>query len=168
MAECKRILIAEDDPSVRGLLKELLQRWGFEVAEAIDGLQACKMLDTYRPDIMLLDIKMPKADGLAVLSEVRARQLSIPTFIISGEGGIADAVRAVKLGAEDYLEKPVEPNQLRLLLRRTQERLAGLSRAHAWQKPGEGPIIGQSSRDPAGDGDDRPGGADRSAGHHHG
>ncbi len=145
MAECKRILIAEDDPSVRGLLKELLLRWGFEVAEAIDGLQACKMIDTYRPDIMLLDIKMPKADGLAVLSEVRARQLSIPTFIISGEGGIADAVRAVKLGAEDYLEKPVEPNQLRLLLRRTQERLAGLARTPAWQKPGEGPIIGQSA-----------------------
>jgi DNA-binding NtrC family response regulator len=102
------------------------------------------MIDTYRPDIMLLDIKMPKADGLAVLSEIRARQLSIPTLIISGEGGIADAVRAVKLGAEDYLEKPVEPNQLRLLLRRTQERLAALSRAPAWQKPDEGPIIGQS------------------------
>jgi DNA-binding NtrC family response regulator len=144
MAESKRILIAEDDPSVRGLLKELLLRWGFEVGEAVDGLQACKMIDTYRPDIMLLDIKMPKADGLAVLSEVRSRQLAIPTFIISGEGGIADAVRAVKLGAEDYLEKPVEPNQLRMLLRRTQERLAGLSRAPVWAKPGEGPIIGQS------------------------
>ena len=75
MAECKRILIAEDDPSVRACSKELLLRWGFEVAEAIDGLQACKMIDTFRPDMMLLDIKMPKADGLAVLSEVRARHL---------------------------------------------------------------------------------------------
>jgi DNA-binding NtrC family response regulator len=145
MPEHKRILIAEDDPSVRGLLRELLVRWNFEVGEAVDGLQACKMLDSYRPDIMLLDIKMPKADGLAVLSEMRSRQLSIPTFIISGEGGIADAVRAVKLGAEDYLEKPVEPNQLRLLLRRTQERLIGQSPSTPWQKLGEGPIIGQSA-----------------------
>ena len=144
MSECKRILIAEDDPSVRGLLRELLVRWNFEVAEAVDGLQACKMLDSYRPDILLLDIKMPKADGLAVLSEMRSRQVSIPTFIISGEGGISDAVRAVKLGAEDYLEKPVEPNQLRILLRRTQERLAAKARGMPWQKPGEGPIIGQS------------------------
>jgi DNA-binding NtrC family response regulator len=144
MTECKRILVAEDDPSVRGLLRELLQRWEFEVAEANDGLQACKMLDSYRPDILLLDIKMPKLDGLGVLSEMRSRQLVIPTFIISGEGGISDAVRAVKLGAEDYLEKPVEPNQLRLLLRRTQERMAGISRSAPWQKGGEGPIIGQS------------------------
>lgn len=144
MTEGKRILIAEDDPSVRGLLRELLVRWDYEVAEAVDGLQACKMLDTYRPDILLLDIKMPKADGMAVLSEMRSRQLSIPTFIISGEGGISDAVRAVKLGAEDYLEKPVEPNQLRLLLRRAQERLAGVTPSTPWQKLGEGPIIGQS------------------------
>src|SRR5580704_13237657 len=144
MTEGKRILIAEDDPSVRGLLRELLVRWDYDVAEAVDGLQACKMLDTYRPDILLLDIKMPKADGLAVLSEMRSRQLAIPTFIISGEGGISDAVRAVKLGAEDYLEKPVEPNQLRLLLRRAQERLAGVTPSSPWQKLGEGPIIGQS------------------------
>ncbi len=143
MAECKRILIAEDDPSVRGLLRELLTRWNFETAEAVDGHQACKMLETYRPDIVLLDIKMPKLDGLGVLSEMRSRQLSIPTFIISGEGGISDAVRAVKLGAEEYLEKPVEPNQLRMLLRRTQERLAGQPQP-AWLKLGEGPIIGQS------------------------
>ncbi len=143
MAECKRILIAEDDPSVRGLLRELLIRWNFEVAEAVDGLQACKMLETYRPDILLLDIKMPKLDGLGVLSEMRSRRLSVPTFIISGEGGISDAVRAVKLGAEEYLEKPVEPNQLRMLMRRTQERLAGQPQA-AWLKLGDGPIIGQS------------------------
>jgi DNA-binding NtrC family response regulator len=145
ISECKRILIAEDDPSVRGLLKELLQRWSFEVAEAVDGLQACKMLDSYRPDILLLDIKMPKAHGLAVLGEMRSRQLSIPTFIISGEGGISDAVRAVKLGAEDYLEKPVEPNQLRILLRRTQERLAARANGTPWQTSGDGTIIGQSS-----------------------
>ncbi len=144
MADCKRILIAEDDPSVRGLLKELLVRWNFEAAEAVDGLQTCKMLETFRPDILLLDIKMPKLDGLGVLSEMRSRQLSIPTFIISDEGGISDAVRAVKLGAEDYLEKPVEPNQLRMLLRRAQERLAGQARPTPWQKLGEGPIIGQS------------------------
>ncbi|MGO9060767.1 MAG: sigma-54-dependent transcriptional regulator [Candidatus Binataceae bacterium] len=144
MAEGKRILIAEDDPSVRGLLKELVSRWGFEVAEAADGLQACKMLESYRPDILLLDIKMPKADGLAVLGEIRSRQLPIATIIISGEGGVRDAVRAVKLGAEDYLEKPVEPNHLKVLLRQTQERLAEPFHGSAWRRPGEGPIIGQS------------------------
>ena len=144
MAEGKRILIAEDDPSVRGLLKELVSRWGFEVAEATDGLQACKMLESYRPDILLLDIKMPKADGLAVLGEIRSRQLPIATIVISGEGGIRDAVRAVKLGADDYLEKPVEPNHLKIILRQTQERLAGQSQGAARRKSGEGPIIGQS------------------------
>jgi DNA-binding NtrC family response regulator len=144
MTQGNRILIAEDDPSVRGLLRELLARWDYDVAEAVDGLQACRMLDTYRPNILLLDIKMPRANGLAVLSEMRSRQLSIPTFIISGEGDISDAVRAVKAGADDYLEKPVEPNQLRLLLRRAQERLAGVTPRTPWQKLGAGPIIGQS------------------------
>ena len=143
MSECKRILIAEDDPSVRGLLRELVSRWGFEVAEATDGLQACKMLDSYRPDILLLDIKMPKADGLAVLGEIRSHRHSVATIIISGEGSIGDAVRAVKLGAQDYLEKPVEPDHLRVLLRQTQERLSG-SKSPFWRRPGEEPIIGQS------------------------
>lgn len=143
MPERKRILIAEDDPSVRALLKELVARWGFDVDEASNGLQACRMLDSYRPDILLLDIKMPKVDGLAVLGEIRSRGLSVATIIISGEGSVSDAVRAVKLGADDYLEKPVEPNHLKMLLHQIQQRLSGPNNP-SWRRASEGPIIGQS------------------------
>jgi DNA-binding NtrC family response regulator len=116
MKQPHRILIADDNATVRKNLSDLVTRWGFASAEARDGAQTQAMIDAYRPHVLLLDIKMPAPDGLAVLDGIQRRGLVVTTFVISGEGGIGDAVEAMKRGAVDYLEKPFEPSQLKLRL----------------------------------------------------
>ena len=71
------------------------------------------MIASFEPHILLLDLKLPIKDGFGVLGEIRQRGLQITTIVISGEGDIPDAVQAIKLGAYDYLRKPVDPPQLR-------------------------------------------------------
>lgn len=116
MAPEKRILVAEDDIATGQAWSELIASWGFKVEIAADGAHALDLIDSFDPHILLLDLRLPKKNGLEVLTEMRARGLAIPTVMISGEGEIADAVQAIKLGAYDYLRKPVDPPHLRVLL----------------------------------------------------
>ena len=116
MAQSKRILIAEDDPSVRRALRELVNRWGFSAAEAADGLQVCEILRDYQPDILLIDIDAPTLDAVTVLDEIRHRSLPVATVVISGESEIPKALKKAKLNPRNYIEKPVEPNVLKSLL----------------------------------------------------
>ncbi|MGH7985127.1 MAG: sigma-54-dependent transcriptional regulator [Candidatus Binataceae bacterium] len=112
----KRILVAEDDLATRQAWCELIASWGFKAEVAEDGKRALELVESYDPHILLLDLKLPEKDGIAVLSDIRARGLQIPTVVISGEGEISDAVQSIKLGAYDYLRKPVDPPHLRVLL----------------------------------------------------
>jgi two-component system response regulator HydG len=112
----KRILVAEDDLATRQAWCELIAAWGFKVEVAEDGKRALELVESYDPHILLLDLKLPEKDGIEVLSDIRARGLQIPTVVISGEGEISDAVQSIKLGAYDYLRKPVDPPHLRVLL----------------------------------------------------
>lgn len=112
----KRVLVAEDDTATRDAWSELLESWGFGVATAADGQEALDLLESYSPRILLLDLKMPRRDGLQVLGEIRERGLDVLTIVISGEGDIPEAVQATKLGAYDYLRKPIDPQHLRVLL----------------------------------------------------
>jgi DNA-binding NtrC family response regulator len=116
VASQKRILVAEDDIATGQAWSELIASWGFAVEIAPDGARALELIDSFDPHILLLDLRLPKKNGLEVLSEMRERGLAIPTVMISGEGEIADAVQAIKLGAYDYLRKPVDPPHLRVLL----------------------------------------------------
>src|SRR5437899_10658402 len=99
----KRILVVEDDPSTRQAWQELIKNWGFDVAVAEDGVTALTQVASYNPDIMLLDLRLPRKDGLTVLRELHDRGIEVITIVISGEGEIPDAVRAIKLGAYEYL-----------------------------------------------------------------
>jgi DNA-binding NtrC family response regulator len=112
----KRILVAEDDLATSQAWTELIAAWGFRVEVAEDGKRALELVESYEPHILLLDLRLPQKDGIQVLSELREKGLQIPTVMISGEGEIPDAVQAIKLGAYDYLRKPVDPSHLRLLL----------------------------------------------------
>lgn len=112
----KRVLIAEDEPTILNALRQLVSSWDYEVATAKDGQIALEGVQTFKPDILLLDLKMPRKNGLVLLKELRDLNLQVPTLVISGDGDIPSAVQAVKLGAYDYLEKPVDPSHLRLLL----------------------------------------------------
>src|SRR5579885_159395 len=112
----RRILVVEDDASTREAWRELIASWGFEVAAAEDGAKALDLAVSYAPEIVLLDLRLPRKDGLTVLKEMRDRGLAIQTIVISGEGEIRDAVRAIKLGAYEYLSKPVDVAHLKHLL----------------------------------------------------
>jgi DNA-binding NtrC family response regulator len=112
----KRILVAEDDVATGLAWSELIATWGFDVRIADDGRRALELAESYDPHILLLDLRLPELNGLEVLSELRQRGVDIPTIMISGEGEISDAVQAIKLGAYDYLRKPVDPPHLRVLL----------------------------------------------------
>jgi DNA-binding NtrC family response regulator len=112
----KRILVAEDDVATGQAWSELIASWGFKVSIAEDGKRALELAESYDPHILLLDLRLPQLNGLEVLSALRERGVQIPTIMISGEGEISDAVQAIKLGAYDYLRKPVDPPHLRVLL----------------------------------------------------
>jgi DNA-binding NtrC family response regulator len=124
MADAKRVLVAEDHPRTRQAWTELIASWGFEVEAAEDGQRAVELIGSFEPHILLLDLKLPIKDGLGVLGEIRQRGLPITTIVISGEGDIPDAVQAIKLGAYDYLRKPVDPPRLRQTLNNLSEHLA--------------------------------------------
>ena len=149
MADAKRVLVAEDHPRTRHAWAELIASWGFKVEAAEDGQRAIELIASFEPHIVLLDLKLPVKDGLQVLSEIRQRGLQITTIVISGEGDIPDAVQAIKLGAYDYLRKPVDPPRLRQTLNNLSEHLAVSEENQRLRLRlmgvGElGPIVGQS------------------------
>jgi two-component system, NtrC family, response regulator HydG len=112
----KRIVIAEDDRATRESWAELLGSWGYKVEVTEDGEQALDAVLAHRPPVVLADLKMARKDGLSLLREIREAGLDVGVVMISGEGDIPDAVSAIKLGAYDYLRKPVDPAHLKALL----------------------------------------------------
>jgi len=116
MSDVKRVLVAEDHPRTRQAWTELIASWGFSVEAAEDGRRATELIGSFEPHVLLLDLKMPFKDGLEILGEIRQQGLPIATIVISGEGDIPEAVQAVKLGAYDYLRKPIDPPRLRMML----------------------------------------------------
>ena len=145
----KRILVAEDDLATSQAWSELIAAWGFRVEVAEDGKRALELVGSYEPHILLLDLRLPQKDGIQVLSELREKGLQVPTVMISGEGEIPDAVQAIKLGAYDYLRKPVDPSHLRLLLNNLSTHLTVSEENQRLRRrlinAGQlGPMIGQS------------------------
>ena len=101
------ILIVDDEPSILQSLGGLLTDEGFEVIEATNGYEALKIIDSESPDLVLLDIWMPGIDGIETLKEIKKSHPILPVIIISGHGTIETAVRATKLGAYNFIEKPL-------------------------------------------------------------
>jgi DNA-binding NtrC family response regulator len=145
----KRILVAEDDLATSQAWTELIAAWGFRVEVAEDGKRALELVQSYEPDILLLDLRLPQMDGIQVLGGIREKGLQVSTVMISGEGEIPDAVQAIKLGAYDYLRKPVDPAHLRLLLNNLSTHLSVSEENQRLRRrlinAGQlGPMIGQS------------------------
>lgn len=103
-----RILIADDEPEIRELFRLYLEKDGYKVLEAGDGLRALEILKTEKVDLLLLDIMMPGMDGFAVLRQVR-KENNIPVLILSARDTDADKILGLDLGADDYLTKPINP-----------------------------------------------------------
>ena len=116
------ILVVDDEASIRRTLREILEYEEYEVVEAEDGEAALGKLRKDHVDVVLLDVKMPKRDGLDVLACMNAEHLHVPVVMISGHGTIETAVEATKLGAFDFVEKPPDLNRLLLSIRNAMER----------------------------------------------
>lgn len=113
----KRILIVDDEESIRSSLEKLLSYEKFKTFTAADGRTALELVEGERVDIILLDVKMPGMDGLEVLQRVKDMRPDLPVVIISGHGTISTAVEATKLGAFDFIEKPIDLERLLLTIR---------------------------------------------------
>src|SRR5271166_5153099 len=109
----KRILIVDDEPNVRMVFRTALEASGHEVAEAADGAVAILLARKAPFDLILLDLKMPGTGGMETLKRLRNSGDQTPVVVVTAHGGIAEAVAAVKLGAVDFLPKPVSPTSLR-------------------------------------------------------
>jgi two-component system nitrogen regulation response regulator NtrX len=103
----KQILVVDDEERIRQSLNGILKDEGYEVVESKDGAQALKQLESDPPDLVLLDIWMPGMDGMEVLERMKGQIPNLPVIMISGHGNIELAVKAVKLGAYDFIEKPL-------------------------------------------------------------
>ena len=107
------ILVADDDPQMRRLVRSILERDGYRVTEAGDGLDALESVEKGQFDLMLLDIDMPRLDGLGVLEELRTRikTAGVPVVVLTARTDDTE-IRVLELGAQDFLSKPVQPQSL--------------------------------------------------------
>lgn len=107
-----KILIVDDEAAIRSALKEVLEYEGFTISEAPDGEAALKMVLKESFDLIFCDIKMPKLDGLDFLSELKKEDIQVPVVMITGHGTIDTAVEAIKRGAYDFIQKPLDLNRV--------------------------------------------------------
>lgn len=117
-----KILIVDDERGIRRTLKEILEYEGYEVSEAVDGVDGLNQIKAFDYNVVFLDIKMPKMDGMEVLEQAKSIKPDLPIIMISGHGTMDTAVNAVKLGAFDYIAKPPDLNRLLVTVRNALDR----------------------------------------------
>src|SRR5258705_6307411 len=117
MANEIRVLIAEDDTNTHEEWGKYLDVCDFRNEIADDGIKALELIGSFNPHILVSDLRMPRKNGLELLRDIRELGIHLPAIMISGQGEIPDAVEALKLGAIDYLRKPVDPAHLERVLR---------------------------------------------------
>jgi DNA-binding NtrC family response regulator len=115
------ILVVDDERLVRWSLQQKLEQWGYHVSLAEDGATALGRVQLDNPDLITLDVKLPDMTGIEVLSEMRKRNIQVPVIVITAFGVVDDAVRSLKLGAYDFIEKPINFEKLENALRNALE-----------------------------------------------
>lgn len=112
-----KLLLVEDDPTMRSTLERALGRRGLQVSACGDGLQALALWRAAPPDVVVLDLSLPGLDGLQVLERARAAGLRTPVLILTARGTVGDKVLGLNAGADDYLPKPFDLDELEARLR---------------------------------------------------
>jgi two-component system phosphate regulon response regulator OmpR len=123
-----RLLVVDDDPDIRALLREYLGTHGFDVTEAGDGAEMRARLESTRPEVVLLDIRLPGEDGLALARFLR-ENFDLGLIMVTASGDVVDRVVGLELGADDYIAKPFELRELLARLRSLLRRLHAQSGA---------------------------------------
>src|SRR5258708_25215402 len=111
-----RVLVVDDEQSLRKVLAATLQREGYEVQVAADGQEALLALDRDGADVVVTDLVMPKMDGLSLLRKVVARHPDVPVIVVTAHGRVDSAVEAMKAGAFDFVTKPFENAELKSII----------------------------------------------------
>jgi DNA-binding response OmpR family regulator len=127
------ILVVDDDAKIVRLVRTYLEREGFAVVSAGDGAAALEAIATHHPSLAILDLMLPQVDGLTVIRTLRAQDVSTPVIVLSARGGVADRVRGLEDGADDYLPKPFSPAELVLRVKSV------MRRSMSEREPGEAP-----------------------------
>ncbi len=131
----KKILVIDDEVYIRDSVIGFLEDFGFEVIEAENGKVGIDQFESQHPDLILCDLRMPVMDGLEVLAHVRQKDENTPIIIVSGAGNIADTVEALRLGAWDYIIKPIQDmNVLYYAVNKAFERKQFITEKHQYQK----------------------------------
>jgi len=122
-AHLTTILVVEDDQSVVTLLRQVLSEQGYSVRSARDGESGLSSALQAEPDLLIVDVGLPRRNGLEVVQELRRKGVAAPTLMLSGRSATADRITGLEAGADDYLAKPFDPDELvarvRALLRRS-------------------------------------------------
>src|SRR5512143_2315821 len=112
----EKILVVEDEENERTGLAELVAAWGYRTETARDGIEGLERVESFAPGIVITDLKMPRMDGMELLERISEHPAEIAVILLTAQGSIDAAVAAMKLGAYDFIEKPVNPTRLRNLL----------------------------------------------------
>ncbi|HMI82907.1 MAG TPA: sigma-54 dependent transcriptional regulator [Polyangiaceae bacterium] len=120
----RRVLVVDDEENQRLVLRTLLKRQGYEVETAESGEAALALVDTFGPDVVLTDVRMPKMGGLDLLATLKAKGNEATVIVMSAYGNVDDALEAIKAGAYDYVQKPFKHDEIILTLRKAEEREA--------------------------------------------
>jgi len=118
----RRVLVVDDEENLRLVLRTLLRRHGYEVETAESGEEALGLVDSFGPDVVLTDVRMPKMGGLDLLSTLKAKGNGATVIVMSAYGNTDLALEAMKAGAYDYVQKPFKPDEVVLALRKAEER----------------------------------------------
>ncbi|AZV50566.1 MULTISPECIES: two-component system response regulator PhoP [Bacillus] len=120
----KKILVVDDEESIVTLLQYNLERSGYEVITASDGEEALKRAETENPDLIVLDVMLPKLDGIEVCKQLRQQKLMFPILMLTAKDEEFDKVLGLELGADDYMTKPFSPREVnarvKAILRRSE------------------------------------------------
>ena len=143
------LLIVDDERWVRDCCKEVADNMGFKVHTADNAITAVRVMETQTIDLVLLDIKLPGPDGLELLLKIKQQQPETEVVMMTGHASVDSVLAAMKSGAYDYLRKPFNMDELKLLLERVTEHLrfsldGRVTREHLKNNPGYAGVVGRS------------------------
>jgi two-component system phosphate regulon response regulator OmpR len=128
LAMGKRVLVVDDDFKLQGLLREYLTGYGFEVMASLDGADVLQAIRRHSPDLAILDIMLPRLNGLDLLKAIRAES-AVPVIMLTAKGEETDRIVGLEMGADDYLAKPFNPRELLARMRAVLRRRGGAAEA---------------------------------------
>jgi two-component system, NtrC family, response regulator AtoC len=118
----RRVMVVDDEENLRLVVRTFLRRDGYEVETAGSGEEALRLVESFGPDFILTDVRMPKMGGMDLLATLKAKGIEATVIVMSAYGSVDLAIEAIKAGAYDYIQKPFKPEEMLLTLRKAEER----------------------------------------------